>query len=193
MVRSRPRYTSSRSDLKACALLRLFSHLVVLIIIYGQFASYTQINAYDCMPYQKIDDNDLTIYDIVIKGNETVDACVKARFALAFKIEEKRQTTIKAELARKANGGTNASLPAITEPNIFIGYVKIGNVIRAEHNCPKDDKYNVTGEKTKTFLMMVEFECGSFNFVFERDDSNQKYSLLDMSGEIRFGLRKFFN
>lgn len=130
------------------------------------------IVAIDCLPYLKIDDNDLTVNDIVIKGVETDLACVKARFALAFKISEKQP-------ALQENG---------TLSSVLIGYVRIGNAISSQNNCPKDDNYNATSVGSKTFLMVVGFECGALEFKFERDE--HRYSLAGISGNIRFGACK---
>lgn len=150
----------------------IFFTIISQIILLSSFIE--SIYATDCMPYYKIDDNDLTINDIVIKGTETDLACVKARFALAFKISEKQPVT-----------SSNQTSSRINNDNILIGYVRIGNALRSEHNCPKDDNYNTTSTGSKTFLMVVEFECGSLEFKFERDDL--KYSLAGISGTIRFG------
>lgn len=156
--------------------------IYVLSMCYVINQSYVYAN--ECIPLSTLDSNDLTVADITIKHQINQLICVRAKFALAFNIEELVQRPADKFKNITINGLNNQTV----SDYVHVGYLPIGLFKRVELNCPDtDDHYNKTSQGLKSFLMMADFGCGTFKFTFVRDDISKKYFQSNLQGTITFG------
>lgn len=146
--------------------------LVITVLLVALSFGLCLANSRACRLYRNIGINDLSLNDITIKSPKNENICLKAKFAMAIKLEEFDK------LHQSRDDATVSQGP--------LGYLPLDKVVKVEHNCPESDtEYNITSEGNMSFSMIVHFECGHLEFIFQKDQA--RYYLSYINGTINIG------
>lgn len=146
-----------------------------------------------CQLFKDIGVNDLSINDVVVKNSSGNQACIKARFSLAIKVE--------AGLDSSPDGGMlidDGNDQQVQEDRVTLGFLPLDSIVSVEDTCPEtkaDDRDNSKSANEKKGTqevnevdeqeMIVKFECGKLGFIFKK--AQDAYYLAAIRGAVNLG------
>lgn len=149
--------------------MRFLSFLLAFILYRQSSWSTRALGLKGCILYRTIGVNDLPLNDIAVKSLTDDTICMRAKFALAIKLDGGFDP-----LNLESNNGPQTGL---------LGFLPMDRIVKVEQNCPGPGaEFETIEDGIKIFYLRVEFECGHLDFHFRQDLA--RYYLAKINGTI---------